>query len=530
MRQATQEFIQEEARLRGARPRLQAIIHPFDLDSGLGPGLGVFEHTLYGGEPGKLDLEAGFFTRAAWTSPVRQTFSPYVEQVTPTWEDHVSYMTTKVFLKSADTEAELAGAAFTPLKVGLTAALKSFYQIKVEFSDSVWSGEPAGYVSGLRLAGGLVIPEQDILDAGEVRVAFSRDFSEHRGGGHTLVLDNREGQWLHTATAFPFLGLPWERKRLDLYHGWELPDGSVEWLLLYRGVVESLAHMAHGWQERHRVSLESRDLIAHHLKKRIGAPDAGGERKPLMRGTCRVRGELAETTPAQVGAIRKTGSGSAVLHILGNYRGLADKEYLIQAETTGEVGEVLFRWSVNHGQSWRETAIATAGAEDPIELEEGLAIYWESGIGTDFVAGDRFSFPAQARVHRYQVFGGPFVKIAAVYLNSEETWEGVTADAASGEILVTGQSAMTEARVVKDATTHPVDIMLDILTEVGLAEVIDRDSFGLAKSLTPDYAVGVCFENVTAAQALRDIVRRTLYDLWVDFGVIKIRAYVGEDW
>jgi hypothetical protein len=72
--------------------------------------------------------------------------------------------------------------------------------------------------------------------------------------------------------------------------------------------------------------------------------------------------------------------------------------------------------------------------------------------------------------------------------------------------------------------------MLDILTEVGLAEVIDRDSFGLAKSLTPDYAVGVCFENVTAAQALRDIVRRTLYDLWVDFGVIKIRAYVGEDW
>jgi hypothetical protein len=34
---------------------------------------------------------------------------------------------------------------------------------------------------------------------------------------------------------------------------------------------------------------------------------------------------------------------------------------------------------------------------------------------------------------------------------------------------------------------------------------------------------------MTAAQAIRDIIQRTLYDLWVDFGEIKIRAYVGED-
>jgi hypothetical protein len=67
------------------------------------------------------------------------------------------------------------------------------------------------------------------------------------------------------------------------------------------------------------------------------------------------------------------------------------------------------------------------------------------------------------------------------------------------------------------------------LAEVGLDEVMDADSFALAKSLTPDYAVGVCFENITAAQAIREIVRRTLYDLWVDFGEIKIRAYLGED-
>ena len=95
-------------------------------------------------------------------------------------------------------------------------------------------------------------------------------------------------------------------------------------------------------------------------------------------------------------------------------------------------------------------------------------------------------------------------------------------------ILVTGRSDQVEARVTKDATTHPVDIMADILAEIGLSQAINQDSFALAKSLTPEYAIGVCFENISAAQALREIVRRCLYDLWVDFGEIKIRAYLGE--
>ena len=41
--------------------------------------------------------------------------------------------------------------------------------------------------------------------------------------------------------------------------------------------------------------------------------------------------------------------------------------------------------------------------------------------------------------------------------------------------------------------------------------------------------MGVCFENIPASQALREILRRTLYDLWVEFGEIKIRAYLGEE-
>ncbi|MDI6853149.1 MAG: hypothetical protein QME75_06030 [Deltaproteobacteria bacterium] len=529
MRQASPQFIQEEARLRGGRPRVKAIIYPFDLDYGLGPGLGVFENTVFGGEPGKIALAAGYLEYAAWTSPVRQAFSPFLTGVAVYWENHIPYMKCQVYLRSAANEAELGAAPFQQLAQGKDADLGAFYQVKVEFTDSTWSGEPSGYISGLRLEGRLTIPESEIIDAGEVRVSLARNFSEHRVGDHTLVLDNRDGQWLPKSTNFPFLGLPCEQKRLDLFHGWELPDGTTDWLLLYRGVVERLEGMAHGWREKHRVSLQSRDRIAHCLQKRIGAPGAGGDRQPFMRGMYLARGELVHTTPAQVGAPVKTGSGSAALQVLGTYTGQRDQTYLLEVETSGEVGEAAFRWSTNLGQSWRETGIATAGAEDPVELSEGLAVFWESGIGVDFEAGDCFRFQATAPVYHYKVFGGPFTRIASVLLNGEETWEGVAADAATGEILVTGQSAMVEARVVKDATTHPVDIISDILAEVGLEEVMNADSFSLAKSLTPDYAVGACFENITAAQAIREVVRRTLYDLWVDFGEIKIRAYLGED-
>ena len=73
-----------------------------------------------------------------------------------------------------------------------------------------------------------------------------------------------------------------------------------------------------------------------------------------------------------------------------------------------------------------------------------------------------------------------------------------------------------------------MDIVTDILTEVGLSPAIHLDSFALAKSLTPEYAIGVSFENVTAGQAIREIVRRCLYDLWIDFGEIRINAYLGE--
>jgi hypothetical protein len=521
MRLASGEFLQEEMLLRGARPRVKAVLFPFDLDYGLGPGSGTFEHTQYGGAPGKLVMEEGF-SSGSWTSPVMQTFSPALDTVTPAWEEQSS-PGAAVYLRGAASLDQVTGASYAQLLPQKEAPLLPFFQVRVELQAA------GGSISGLSFAGRLTIPESELISPGEVRVDLARDFSGLKSGSHILGLDNREAQWLPNGRNFAVLGLPFEEKRLILYHGFELPNGRVEWLPLYQGALTRLGNMTDGWQERHRVEVETEDWITHCLNRRLGEPTPEGERRPFMRGFYRARGELMEVTPAGVSLPAKSGSGSATLTVLGDFRGDEVTNYLLQISTTGEVGAATFSWSINNGQSWEKTELTCGGAEKPVTLSDGLAVFWQPGIGTDLVSGDRFSFTAQAPVYLYRLAGAPFEAITTIYLNDEAVWEGVTAEPETGDILVTGRSAQVSARVVKDDTTHPVDIMLDVLSEVGLDEAVNRESFDLAKSLTPEYAVGVCFENIPASQALREILRRTLYDLWVDFGEIKIRAYLGEE-
>ncbi len=560
MRLASGEFLQEERLLRGARPRVKAVLFPFDLDYGLGPDSGTFENTRYGGEPGKVELEEGYSTSGSWTSPVMQTFSPYLDTVIPTWENHAGYLEALVFLRGAATADQVAAAVATQLSAQEEFPLSPFFQVKVEFQTTSrsWAvdapeeadaftayaldypgeadyesvtgeGDYPAYISNLRFEGRLTIPESEILNPGEVRVDLARDFNGLKSGSHLLRLDNRSGQWLPGRENFYFLGLPWEEKRLALHHGYKLPNGRTEWLPLYQGALSRLGGMADGWQESHGVELETQDWISYRLNRRVGAPTPEGERRPFLRGFYRARGELMEVTEATVSSPAKIATGSATLTVLGNYRGEVEADYLLVVDSGGEVGEATFRWSLTGGQSWEKIGLTCGGAENPVTLSEGLSVYWQPGIGTDLMAGDRFTFTAKPPTYRYRLAGGPFEAMTAIYLNGEETWEGVTADLETGDITVTGTSAQVSARVVKDGTTHPVDIMLDIFTEVGLEAVVHQESFELAKSLTPEYAVGVCFENIPASQALREILRRTLYDLWVDFGEIKLRAYLGED-
>ena len=113
---------------------------------------------------------------------------------------------------------------------------------------------------------------------------LARDFSELRTADHVLVLDNRVGQWLNRAENAYLKEPDWTRKQLALYHGWELADGTVAWQLLYQGVVQRLAGMAHGWRQPHRVRLESQDGVAAGLKQKIGAPADTGRAAAVYAG------------------------------------------------------------------------------------------------------------------------------------------------------------------------------------------------------------------------------------------------------
>jgi len=557
MRQAGADYLREETRCRGARPRVKAVLSPYDLDYGLAPGSGEFIQTAYGGEPGKLAMGDGYLTSGSWTSPVVQSFSPYLDEAVPSWEEPAGHMDVEIRLRTGETPAGVAQAIFALLTSGQDLSLAPYFQVKVDLRETIrawglddpgeadeftayavdqdpdgdfesYASDGPGCLTGFSLAGRLTLPEREIIDPGGVRVELTRDFSELRSGDNVLVLDNRVGQWLNRAENAYLKEPDWTRKQLALYHGWELADGTVAWQLLYQGVMQRLSGMADGWRQPHRVRLESQDGVAAGLKQKIGVPADTGERRPFMRGTYLAGGELTQVVEATIGEVSRTGSGSAGLNLLGTYRGDYLQDYLLEAETSGEVGSATFRWSLDQGQSWQKSELVAAGPDKPVGLDEGLSVYWESGLGADLVTGDRWTFTATPPIYHYQVFGAPFEAITAVYLSGEEDDDRVTKDATTGLIQVSGKNASVSARVVKDHTTHPVDMVADILAEVGLETAIHQDSFALAKSLTPEYVIGISFENLTAAQAIREIVRRCLYDLWIDFGEIKIRAYLGE--
>ncbi len=350
MRQAGEDYLREESRCRGARPRVKAVLSPYELDYGLAPGSGEFIQTAYGGEPGKLVMGDGYFTSGSWTSPVVQSFSPYLDEAVPSWEEPAGHMEVEIRLRTGETPAGVAQAIFAPLTSGQDLSLSPYFQVKVDFDETIraWGLDDPGeadeftayavdqdpdggfgsYASGgpgclaaFSLAGRLTLPEREIIDPGGVRVELARDFSELRAGDHVLVLDNRVGQWLNRAENAYLRDPDWTRKQLALYHGWELADGTVAWQLLYQGVVQRLAGMAHGWRQPHRVSLESQDWVAAGLKQRIGAPADTGERRPFMRGSYLAQGELIRVVEATLGEISWTGSGSATVHLLGTYRG-----------------------------------------------------------------------------------------------------------------------------------------------------------------------------------------------------------------
>jgi|GEM_PF-839365 len=565
MRDASVAYIQEEKRLRGARPRLRAVLSPFELDYGLAPTLGEFDQMEYGGTAGILRMQAGYRTQGAWTSPVLQSHLGAVPGMTALatlgWTDQAGYLEKHISLRTAGSYNTLLQMAFQVVTGGQEVALQSYYQLQVHLEEAVraWAleapeeldqfsayatdlpvddgyesyacdGKFPGCLEDITLTGEIVLPEGDIIDPGDISVSLAADFAELQAGDNILLVDNRSRQWLPGGGSFYLQEVPWLKKFIKLYHGFELPGGEVEWQLLYMGQIERLSNMAHGWGTAHTARLESADLVVKLLEHKIGVPDRDGQRRPFMRGYWWGRAELTETAEPTC-QVDKQGLGSATLSVVAEaaYSGLADATYLVEIETTGEIGDATFRWSKDEGRTWVASGLVTAGITAPVELEDNLEIYWSGGLGADLVAGDRWQLAVSTWRFHYVFPGSPFEAITAVSVNGQENRPGVSVGLESGAIEVPGSSGEVTARVVKDSRTHPVDIIQDILTEVGVAAYIDLESFALARSDTLGYAIGACFENLSAGQAILQITQNCLFDFWVDCGIIRLRAYTGEE-
>lgn len=88
----------------------------------------------------------------------------------------------------------------------------------------------------------------------------------------------------------------------------------------------------------------------------------------------------------------KIGSGSATLVLLGDYAGQEKRRFVVQAQTTGEVGAATFQWSRDGGLTWVAQGLVSGDRQHPVVLEDGLEVYWEKGDGPDLVAGDYWMF------------------------------------------------------------------------------------------------------------------------------------------
>lgn len=98
----------------------------------------------------------------------------------------------------------------------------------------------------------------------------------------------------------------------------------------------------------------------------------------------------------------------------------------------------------------------------------------------------------------------------------------------TGEINLVGSSGFVDARVVKSETTNPIDIIQEILDEVGLTDYVDLVSFGNARQELADYQIGVRFEGVAAWKAIQVICTTCLIFFWIDANTIYVSAYTGE--
>lgn len=159
----------------------------------------------------------------------------------------------------------------------------------------------------------------------------------------------------------------------------------------------------------------------------------------------------------------------------------------------------------------------------------------------------------------YQVYGGPFVSIGAVYLDDRGQpasktigayTQTLTRHANFGMVQFTSTdpefevSGDVKMRVVENmGGRHPLEVIELLLYMAGLTDYIDATALAAAYLATPNDIINCCFEGggdrnrwglkdvssmgMTIGDAIREICSRCLYLVFTDAGSIKIVPYTG---
>ena len=382
-------------------------------------------------------------------------------------------------------------------------------------------------IQGAGLATPIEIEEDQIIDCGNLIASRPAYFHDIHGETHTLTLDNRGHRWQPGHANFLIPDGIWYGREIHIYTGFDLLDGGTEWILQYVGRIRDFRDISDSFTGKHQAKIYSSLLIHEILATIIGAPAADGTRQPFMAGYYKCRAELQETVDPYAGAVTKTGTGTASLVVTGDFHNTEDLNFVVQAETTGEIGTATIRWSVDGGNSWEKSGIVSMTSIAPLKMQNGIEIYFVPAAGMDLVALDTFSFTASAKRVKFVIPGAPFLEISNVYLNGVEIFDS-SPDIATGELTVAGSSGLVDARVVKSATSNPIDIIEEILAAVGLSSYIDAVSFSNAKRDLMDYEIGVGFEAVAAWKAIQAVCSTCLIYFWIDANKIYVSAYMGE--
>ena len=193
-------------------------------------------------------------------------------------------------------------------------------------------------IQGGGLATPVEIDEDDIIDCGNLIASRPAYFHDIHGETHILTLDNRGHQWQPGHANFLIPDGIWYGREIHIYTGFDLPAGGTEWVLQYVGRIRDFRDISDSFTGKHQARIFSSLLIHEVLETVIGAPAKDGTRQPFMAGYYKCRAELKETVAGHAGTVTKTGSGQANLVVTGDFTNDEDLDFVVVAESTGEVG------------------------------------------------------------------------------------------------------------------------------------------------------------------------------------------------